>query len=93
VLAQRGRGAQDSPQNYARGILDLDLVARCEDSLVEPRSESPYDYWLAGRGILDRPMLDPALAHQARQRQNALMAALLRIIARRPVVAFMVIGP
>src|SRR6185436_5235649 len=48
--------------------------------------------WLAGRGILDRPMLDPALAHQARQRQNALMAALLRIIARRPVVAFMVIG-
>jgi len=56
------------------------------------RAESPYDYWFAGRGILDRPMLDPALARSARQDQNGLMAALLRIIARRPVAAFMVIG-
>ena len=46
----------------ARAGFCLDLVARREDSLVEPRSESPYDYWLAGRGILDRPMLHPALA-------------------------------
>ncbi len=33
-----------------------------------------------------------ALAHQTRQHQNGLMAALLRVVARHPVLAFMVIG-
>jgi hypothetical protein len=32
------------------------------------------------------------LAHQARQDQNGLMAALLRTIARHPVLAFIVLG-
>ena len=65
--------------------------SRCERAHIEQRPTSMSNFWLP-------PGCHPPNGYAssgtpgARHRQNGLMAALLRIIARHPVLAFTVIG-
>jgi hypothetical protein len=67
-------------------MLSLDLLTGCEKAFVEQPADSA-----SCPGCHHQPWVRPTLAHQTRKGQNGLMAAMIRMSARHPVLAFMVI--
>ena len=66
-------------------MLSLDLLTGCEKAFVEQPADSA-----SCPGCHHQPWVRPTLAHQTRKRQNGLMAAMIRMIARHPVLAFVI---